>query len=318
MVQSLRIQNYRGVDDLTLNDVSRINLIVGDNGVGKTSVLEALALWAGAPLHHVLRRGEFTLSGHPEVRHLFPGRTLGDKEIHVTACMPGGAARDVCLTTPWGPWGDTSPFQSKRMLRITDNSQPIAILTMEVDGGVNCGWRVSPVPCFYRDIEHLPGLIDNVGRDEEAGVVDALRIVDFNVSAFWGPSRHQDHGWLTVSGETVALDAMGDGMKRMLFVAGAMTLARGGVVLLDNIDMGLHHRVVPQMWQHVAAVAQRLNTTVFATTHSLDCVHALADIAGQDDAEVALYRIEQRSAERAVRYSPCEIRILQDHKIEAR
>lgn len=44
MYSNLRIQNYRGLEDLTLTSLGRINLIVGGNDVGKSSVLEALAL----------------------------------------------------------------------------------------------------------------------------------------------------------------------------------------------------------------------------------------------------------------------------------
>ena len=44
MYESIRIQNFRGIEDLTITDLGRVNLIVGANNAGKTSVLEALAL----------------------------------------------------------------------------------------------------------------------------------------------------------------------------------------------------------------------------------------------------------------------------------
>lgn len=44
MIRSLTIDGYRGFRDFKLEDIGRINLLVGDNGSGKTSLLEAIAL----------------------------------------------------------------------------------------------------------------------------------------------------------------------------------------------------------------------------------------------------------------------------------
>lgn len=43
-IQNLFIQNYRGIKDLNLQNLGRINLLMGRNNIGKTSVLEAIEL----------------------------------------------------------------------------------------------------------------------------------------------------------------------------------------------------------------------------------------------------------------------------------
>jgi len=48
MYQSFHVKNFRCFDDLQLNDLARVNLIAGKNNTGKTSLLEALFLHAGA------------------------------------------------------------------------------------------------------------------------------------------------------------------------------------------------------------------------------------------------------------------------------
>lgn len=45
-LDSLRIQNFRTFEDLTIDRLGRVNLIVGENNVGKTALLEALWIWA--------------------------------------------------------------------------------------------------------------------------------------------------------------------------------------------------------------------------------------------------------------------------------
>lgn len=51
LLESLEIQNFRGFHHLQIEKLGRVNLIVGKNNIGKTSLLEALELYArrGAP-----------------------------------------------------------------------------------------------------------------------------------------------------------------------------------------------------------------------------------------------------------------------------
>lgn len=46
MLQSLEIKNYRNLKDLKINSLSRINLITGKNNTGKSTLLEAISLYA--------------------------------------------------------------------------------------------------------------------------------------------------------------------------------------------------------------------------------------------------------------------------------
>lgn len=48
MLSSFTIKNYKSIVDLTL-DLGRFNLFIGENGSGKTSILEALGMVAGVP-----------------------------------------------------------------------------------------------------------------------------------------------------------------------------------------------------------------------------------------------------------------------------
>lgn len=53
MLTSLRVQNFRGLSSLEITGLGRVNLLVGANNVGKTTVLEALSLYGAAPVRLV-------------------------------------------------------------------------------------------------------------------------------------------------------------------------------------------------------------------------------------------------------------------------
>jgi recombinational DNA repair ATPase RecF len=46
VLRQFRVQNFRGLHDLELSDLARVNVITGLNSVGKTAALEALYLYA--------------------------------------------------------------------------------------------------------------------------------------------------------------------------------------------------------------------------------------------------------------------------------
>lgn len=54
MLNSLEIKNFRALKDFTINQLGQVNLIVGKNNSGKSSVLEALRIYAGKANYKLL------------------------------------------------------------------------------------------------------------------------------------------------------------------------------------------------------------------------------------------------------------------------
>lgn len=73
----------------------------------------------------------------------------------------------------------------------------------------------------------------------------------------------------------VPLRHLGEGINRLFGIVLALVSARGGFLLIDEIESGLHYLVQVDMWRIILREAQRLNVQVFATTHSWDCILAL-------------------------------------------
>ncbi|MBQ8066569.1 MAG: AAA family ATPase, partial [Prevotella sp.] len=42
--KNIEIKNFRGIDHLKIDDFSRVNVLLGQNNSGKTTVLEAIAM----------------------------------------------------------------------------------------------------------------------------------------------------------------------------------------------------------------------------------------------------------------------------------
>lgn len=94
----------------------------------------------------------------------------------------------------------------------------------------------------------------------------------------------------------IPLAVMGDGTNRVASLVLAIGNTRGGVVLVDDIDTGLHHSVMPKFWATVMKAAKTFNVQVVATTHSDECVKAaLSASKDQGSDDLSLIRMERQN-----------------------
>lgn len=98
--------------------------------------------------------------------------------------------------------------------------------------------------------------------------------------------------------DVMPLGSLGEGMNRLFGLALALASAKDGMLLVDEVESGLHYSVQPDMWRLIFEAAQRLNVQVFATTHSYDCIAAFQQAAAEDNNEEAkLIRLENKNGD---------------------
>jgi hypothetical protein len=371
MIKALRIRGYRCFDDFRMEDIARVNLLVGKNNSGKTALLEAIelvgsiavranALWAA-----LWRRGE----RYPEdeedrprrpaeydISHLFHGHRirLGSRLEIGALCDTGHLAVSLDVVPP-DKERQLYPVREGELEGGNQHSPPLALRLKSTDlpgaltfpltsrGGLDTRvWPREYASAAGGDQARPTTLIttDSLSSyaasqywrsialtEEERSVVEALRILDPDVQriAFLPVSRFEGsgaRGGLLVkhagAERPLPIGSLGDGMWRMFSIAVALISARGGILLVDEIDTGFHYSAMEQMWRMVLQTAQRHLIQVFATTHSSDCIDSLAAICRKAvPGEVSLQRMEVGRPE-AVAYSEQEIWTAAQHGIETR
>jgi len=94
----------------------------------------------------------------------------------------------------------------------------------------------------------------------------------------------------------IPLRNLGDGMNRLFGIFLALVNAKDGMLLVDEIENGLHYSIQPDIWRLVFQVASQLNVQVFATTHSYDTIQAFMAAAQENlDQEGILIRLQKNS-----------------------
>ncbi|NER08834.1 MAG: ATP-binding protein, partial [Okeania sp. SIO3C4] len=72
----------------------------------------------------------------------------------------------------------------------------------------------------------------------------------------------------------IPVSLMGEGMGRLLSIILSIMNAQEGIVLIDEIENGIHHSIMEKVWQSIAVATRKSKTQLFATTHSYECIRA--------------------------------------------
>jgi AAA15 family ATPase/GTPase len=355
MLENLRIENFRLFESFQIEKLARVNLIVGKNNVGKSSLLEALALYAanGSPkiiqsLLAARDEGEGQTLDHKSLKHLFYGREDFGSECKRIEIGPIDLA-DKLLSISNGWFGERINEQGFMQLRLLSPDEYAAVM---IPGIVltKGEQRLGSFPFFLDGKFHLPQwnfeteleLIGVYGAapadvsriwdkialtDLEQEVLTALKIVAPEVERVNLVGGHKDNQEripiVKIAGQSspIPLRSMGEGSYRLFGLVLALVNAKDGFLLVDEIDTGLHYRVITDMWRLVFEAANWLNVQVFATTHSWDCVESFAEALDvqEDKAAGQLIRLSRRGEKIVpVHYDYEDLSIVTEQNIEVR
>ena len=345
MLERLHIRNYRVFNDLKIDQLSRINLIAGKNNSGKTSLLEAIFLLAGGgnPKAAIHSRGMGSDLGSatgetlwkPMFYKLDMDRTIEITGHHKTSgqltlkiVLEQPRADEISLDRPGGAYSNSDAYELALVFRYTDpnGEQFESRMRRKKDT-----FEIKPIPITLAfearilhsgigDMREEAQLLGRLRKHKRGQVLlEALQVIEPELqsiednSASGAPMIWGDIGLP----ELIPLSAMGEGMTRIARLVLAIASTPDGAVLADEIENGLHHSVLPKVWQVVDATAQQFNTQIFATTYSFECIEAAHKALSADG--FLLYRLEVRGAEnRCVTYESEEISAAMRHYMEVR
>ena len=84
----------------------------------------------------------------------------------------------------------------------------------------------------------------------------------------------------------------------MLELAVSMSHMSGGMLLIDEIENGLHHSTLEDVFSTLYVLAEEFDVQVVATTHSLECFRAARFALDKfGDEAFAYHRLDRRGDE---------------------
>lgn len=328
----LIIRQYRGIKGLTFKGLGNVNILVGDNNVGKTSMLEAIYCFRNPDKAYSVVQAARTRRNYLYSRtstfdmfmSVFP---FGEeKRIEIEAEI-FGERHNMKLV------GDLERRIIKdqiQQLSIWDSNEnngdehsddlELRFVEKEVDcfsgtllhndlsdelllrsDGLNMSipissfWRISFVSAY----SHLSkAIITREAIEYKKEIISLLKMFDDKITGF-DLVRNEETRTTTEFIRhkklgVVPLYTFGDGLKRVLLLATSLVNSRDGVLLIDEIEASIHVSVLADVFTWLLKASKKFNVQIFASTHSNEALKEITTVAIEDESsDLVAYRIEK-------------------------
>jgi energy-coupling factor transporter ATP-binding protein EcfA2 len=332
MITGLGIKNFRGLRDVSLDGLARVNVIVGDNGSGKTALLEAIHVAAsGSPqaaINLASWRG-LDYSQSPQI-----GAHAANPWTYLFRATGAFSPIEIELKR------DGARVCAVRISRAIQHlvglsrvgvgllpTQAWQSVIWEVAQGSADQWTVVGVPTSQDTLAPiLPALptfflAASLGGSEWlaqsfSDLARSGRVANFvgamreqfpnisNVEIQLDAGRPRLHIQLADTLTVLPMNVVSDGMVKLSGLLLSIASTEGGVTLIDEIENGLHHSRLRLLWQQVRDFAERFDTQVFATTHSLECLDGAAAAMTEHPDDFAFVRMTRFHGDCVARLLP--------------
>lgn len=386
---NLLISNFRGIEDLSLSRLGRVTLLAGNNSVGKTTILDAIQIFAARGRFPVLRqvladREEFhTVTDgdgdsilEPDCTALFFSQdstmrqrisigssqiedqlrmemtSLDDKQIErleriLPSAVPGASMQGLKTSfggkeqiTPWivtqeetrtapnakGTWYHLNYREMSRLLKKDEPLPAIKCVSLGTglieDDVLSQFWDKVLLTLDEDHAIQALSLIfgDNIERVAVIGGDSVLFREERLIRRLRWSGGDRFIVKLKDSGQLVPLKRLGDGALRLFSIALALANSRDGILLIDEVENGIHYSIQRMFWNMVLKTARKNNVQVLATTHSWDCITGFAYAANDNtDIDGLLIRLDKDEyGFRTTEYSEEELLTAVQQDIEVR
>lgn len=318
-LKTFRIKNFRKFKDLKLTNLGQFNLIVGDNNIGKTSLLEAFLLDENIevliPNLRVAYEDRVNSKEGKESDFIFDffNSEIIDNE---TKRIKDGESLEFEIEESRLAWNYKLYSPSEERIRNKYPSLEVlnrrAYLALTINDEKEIIFNIKDI--LVNNIQksaHFIPFAKGFGNDlakqyldfintpkKKAQFVENLRCFIPNISQI----SARESGEIIIDlldarddeiGQS--LHKFGEGANKLFRILIEITLCpRGGRVMIDEIDAGIHYSRFNNFWRAIIKVAKAGDVQIFATTHNLECITYFKEVLSDEDTNFSEYRNDSR------------------------
>lgn len=316
MFNKIEIQNFRAIKELEVEDLGRINLFLGENNSSKTSILESLFLLIGFTNPELITRihlfRDFILSEEDDLRFIFHNldyensitikASSNEKEFRTIEIKPSSSTNSniqqskVDLKNVSYDSSKESPTINELSLKAeikekhaSKRSANSKLTFTNGDFNLNQpknfkddlrGVYITPnIPLPNNLQKELEKQLINKQHDE---LIKILKLIDPRIEKIlFGSSSGMIYVDVGLN-RLMPLNLLGDGIKRLLSIILAISSSRNGIVLIDELENGMHYSTLKKVWNTIIGLSKSYDVQLFITTHNVETLRALQEVLSEE------------------------------------
>jgi len=299
--------------ELSIPTLKQVNLIAGKNNSGKTTLLDAIRILRSggnsAVINYILHSRKIFKKGYIESYFHLKNYEENEQTIRINSySIITLDNKDISFYhNPYnfkkGKQGPSVPIDPNIFI----NPPPEKLVYVSFNSNfetLSSLWEEVALTKYEDDVYKI--LQETIQPD----------LVRLNVG------REVVNVRLEKTEKPVPLSTLGDGVNRILLIALSLVNARDSILLIDELELGLHYSALEKLWGIIFKYAQKWNIQVFATTHSQDVLQTFHYVADNDkyvnDAQFIRLQINRKGENEAIRFDGERLRESLDLKLEIR
>ena len=332
-IKKVVVDSYRGIKNLELDGLGKVNIFLGDNNVGKTSLLEVIQLLCNPCEYNLInvarQRENKTIFVRTGLRNLdalkymfdiysdcrsnnyYFMRIAGDindkcgqidvvgNVVSQLVDMTDERYRGLRDKIELSEHGEVEMFIGE--IKETFNNTNIHV---EIDNFKRITRIVDKelLKCsFVKTIDYMvQNPINAIVRNKniKSIAVELLKNFDEDITDIRYISDNGERYIPVVDicdKEYMPLSMYGDGMRKVLTMINAMAYTENGVVLIDEFENGIHTSVMNIAFKFMLKLAEKLNIQLFLTTHSIEAVDKILEISKENSDDLRVIRLRKKN-----------------------
>ncbi len=276
-IQYFKVENFKRFASLELKDIGQFNLIVGDNNVGKTSVLEALLFDEDPNIFS--KRLKYLLTyvkKFTDVKESF-------LDFFINRNKQNWSESTICgfSLNPYNRYFQLSytkhPTISSSWTNDENRHNGRALVFPTNNDVYNVNFPFLPAtPTYTHELTELYAKNIQEIRSRKLQFINDLKIIIPHIESIEVSSSVANQNVLRIQQndreDVMPLALFGDGIIKLFRVLMEIIVNQGNRLMIDEIDAGLHYSRMKDFWRTILKSAQTNNVQLFITTHNLECL----------------------------------------------
>ena len=328
MINSLSVKNFKGIKSIKLSELAPITLLGGMNNIGKSSVLDALFLLYTATFPDLFSRQyglrEMNVVDDNERTWANFFYNLDTKHpIKIETSSFNAHHSIICKMEQDYSTKNASSINSQNNIGVGINKN------VSLTSALSVSFCIDNLEMYnahiYRNNDGL--VVNSKGKDYRKPAVDLIFLRPTRsrtIAAQWLSSMDVENqlefvidmvkeieprikGLSVIPSSPVneiyadlglkrkiPLKLAGDGISHLLSFILAIANTPKGIVLIDEIENGLHYSIQSKIWEFLMRLVKKFECQVIATTHSYGMLQAAHETFSKNEMENFRYiRLEK-------------------------